>query len=261
MRLLVTNDDSIDSQFLRGLVQELLAEGHSLIVAVPRVEQSWIGAAKSRIRSIESKAEDHGLGCPTWVIDGTPSDCVNIALDHLVPKDWKTDGVISGINVGQNASLGFIIASGTVSGAFEGALHGLPGVSVSQDLNSEAYVHLRVNGGKLEGEMAETLRVTSRLTARIAPRLIAETQPRSFIVHNLNFPHPCSPEARLVRTVPAHVVIPRLFSPAADDGTHRMVFRYGEDLSPAGLLTDRAALAQGLISHSLLDYTRLGTPA
>ncbi|MFA5262294.1 MAG: 5'/3'-nucleotidase SurE [Opitutaceae bacterium] len=260
MRFLVTNDDGIDSPFLHHLVGALRAEGHELCVAAPRVEQSWIGAAKSRIRSIESRAEDHGLGCSTWVIDGTPSDCVNIALDHLVPSDWKPNGVISGINVGQNASLGFIIASGTVSGAFEGVLHGLPAVSLSQDLTSEIYEHLRLKGGKLEGPMLETLRVSSALAARMAPRLIADTRANSFIVHNLNFPHPCRTETRMVRTVPAHVIIPRLFSPADDDGTHRMVFRYGDDLSPTNLLTDRAALSKGLISHSILDYTRLGVP-
>jgi 5'-nucleotidase len=58
--------------------------------------------------------------------------------------------------------------------------------------------------------------------------------------------------------VPAHVIVPRLFTPAADDGTHKMVFRYGEDLSPNDLATDRAVLMAGHISHSTLDYTRLG---
>ena len=66
------------------------------------------------------------LRCPTWTVDGTPSDCVNIALAHLLPPELKPDAVLSGINIGLNASLGFIIASGTIAGAWEGALHGLP---------------------------------------------------------------------------------------------------------------------------------------
>ena len=49
-----------------------------------------------------------------------------------------------------------------------------------------------------------------------------------------------------------------LFSPAADDGTHRLIFRLGDDLSPPEPLTDRAALAAGHISHSVLDYKKLG---
>ena len=88
--------------------------------------------------------------------------------------------------------------------------------------------------------------------------LIAGTPPRSFIVHNVNFPFPSLPGSEVRRTVPARMVIPGLFSPAQDDGTHRFVFHLGQDLSPAEPLTDHAALAQGFISHTVLDYTRLG---
>jgi len=77
-------------------------------------------------------------------------------------------------------------------------------------------------------------------------------------VHNVNFPLPCGPATPVRRTVPAHVVVPGLFTPAQDDGTHRLVFRLGDDLSPAEPLTDRAALAAGAISHTVLDYRRLG---
>ena len=52
--------------------------------------------------------------------------------------------------------------------------------------------------------------------------------------------------------------MPRLFSPADDNGTHRLIWNIGEDLSPEGLVTDRATLANGEISHTVLDYTRLG---
>jgi hypothetical protein len=62
----------------------------------------------------------------------------------------------------------------------------------------------------------------------------------------------------MCRTVPAQVILPQLFSPAADDGTHRFVFQSGEDISPGGVVTDRAALHAGQISHSVLDYSRLG---
>jgi 5'-nucleotidase len=77
-------------------------------------------------------------------------------------------------------------------------------------------------------------------------------------VHNLNFPYPCRPDSTLRRTVPARVIVPGLFSPAQDDGTHRFVFQLGEDISPTEPLTDRAALAAGYISHTVLDYRKLG---
>lgn len=258
MKLLVTNDDGIDCVFLHALVFGLRDAGHELTVVAPKTEQSWISAAKSRTRPVRSTKIDRGFGCPTWIVDGTPSDCVNIALAHLATA--RPDAVISGMNVGLNASLGFILASGTVAGAFEGVLHGLPAVAFSQDLSFETYDHLKDRGGQPDDELRATLKTSATHAARLVAQLVAATPPQSFIVHNVNFPYPCRLDSPLRRTVPARMVIPGLFSPMADDGTHRFVFHLGQDLSPAEPLTDRAALAQGSISHTILDYTRLGQP-
>jgi 5'-nucleotidase len=257
MRLLVTNDDGIDCVFLHELVFALRDAGHELAVVAPKTEQSWVGAAKSRLRPVRSEKADRGFGCPTWIIDGTPSDCVNIGLAHLVPT--QPDAVVSGMNVGLNASLGFILASGTVAGAFEGAIHGLPGIAFSQDLSVETYNKLKENGGRPGDQLRAILKISARHAARIAQEIVPKTQPRSFIVHNVNFPSSNHAGSEVRRTVPARMVIPGLFSPAQDDGTHRFVFHLGQDLSPAAPLTDRAALAQGFISHSVLDYTQLGS--
>jgi 5'-nucleotidase len=91
------------------------------------------------------------------------------------------------------------------------------------------------------------------------PKFVQASAARSFIVHNVNFPYPCRPDSDVRRTIPARVVIPGLFSPQADDGTHRFVFKLGEDVSAPQPLTDRTALATGYISHTILDYTKLGT--
>jgi 5'-nucleotidase len=256
MRLLVTNDDGIDCVFLHALVLGLREADHELVVVAPKTEQSWIGAAKSRHRPVRSAQIDRGFGCPTWTVDGTPSDCVNIALAHLMTA--RPDAVVSGMNVGLNASLAFILASGTVAGAFEGVLHGLPSVAFSQDLSFETYDHLKDRGGQPDDELRATLNISARHSGRLVQELVARTPPRSFVVHNVNFPYPCRPDSQIRRTVPARMVIPGLFSPAQDDGTHRFVFHLGQDCSPAEPLTDRAALAQGFISHTVLDYTRLG---
>jgi 5'-nucleotidase len=257
VRLLVTNDDGIESVFLRELVRALLAAGHELYVVAPKSEQSWIGAAKSRHRAVHSAAVDHRLGCPTWAVDGTPSDCVNIGIDHLLPA--QPEAVVSGINIGLNASLGFILGSGTVAGACEGALHGIPGVALSQSLDIPVYDRLKLLGGDLEPEVSAILRISADHAARIAPALVAETPAHSFIVHNVNFPYPCAVDATMHRTVPARIMIPGLFSPQAADGTHRLVFKLGEDTSPERPLTDRAALEAGFISHTVLDFSKLGS--
>jgi 5'-nucleotidase len=259
MRFLVTNDDGIESVFLHELVHALRVAGHELYVVAPKREQSWIGAAKSRNRPVHATAADRGLGCPTWIVDGTPSDAINIAVGHLLPPALAIDAVISGINVGLNASLGFIIASGTIGGAWEGALHGLPAIAFSQDLTYEIYDQLKAANDRPDATLQAILKISARHAARLAPEFAAATPARSFIVHNVNFPLPCGADTPVRRTVPAQVVVPGLFSPAGDDGTHRLIFRLGDDLSPPEPLTDRAALAAGVISHSILDYKKIGT--
>jgi 5'-nucleotidase len=257
VRLLVTNDDGIESVFLHELARELVAAGHEVFVAAPKVEQSWTGASKSRHRPVHSTKADWGLGCPTWVVDGTPSDSVNIALDHLLPM--KPEAVLSGINIGLNAGLGFILGSGTVAGASEGALHGLPAVALSQSLSVAMYDELKAGGGRPTPELLALLRASAKHGARIAAALAARTPPLSFIVHNLNFPFPCTAESEVRRTVPARVMFPGLFSPQAADGTHSFVFKIGRDTSPEAPLTDRAALEAGFISHTVLDFSKLGS--
>ena len=260
MRLLVTNDDGIESSFLHLLVRALADAGQEVFVVAPRHEQSWVGAGKSRARPVHSERTDAGLGCPTWIVDGTPSDCVNIALAHLLPAaGWAApDAVVSGINVGLNASLAFIPASGTIAGAWEGALHGLPAIAFSQDLTAEAFEAIASAGGRPDDRLRAMLQISAARAAQLVPELVAATPPHGFVVHNVNFPFFGAPDAPVRRTVPARVVVGGLFGPAADDGTHRFVFKLGEDVSPASPLTDRAALAAGHISHTVLDYTRLG---
>lgn len=256
MKLLVTNDDGIDSLFLHELVAALQQCGHQLYVVAPAREQSWTGAAKTRNRSVKSAAVDRQFGCPTWTVDGTPSDCVNIALAHLLPE--KVDGVVSGINVGFNCTLAFIIASGTVAGAWEGALHGLPAVAFSQDVSEEVYVHLKESAGQPDGELLKTLKTSAAHAARMTGELLPQTAPKSFTIHNINFPYPCRPDSEVKRTVPAHYFMPGLFSPADDDGTHRLLWTVGKDVSPDGLATDLSTVSAQHISHSILDYRRLG---
>ncbi|HXN36044.1 MAG TPA: 5'/3'-nucleotidase SurE [Opitutaceae bacterium] len=257
MRLLVTNDDGVGSVLLRELVRALLAAGHETYVVAPKAEQSWISAAKSHHRPVASGQADRGLGCPTWIVDGTPSDSVNIAIEHLLP--CRPQAVISGINIGVNASLGFILGSGTVAGACEGALHGIPAIALSQSFSVALYETLKRKGGDPDEAVLAVIRMSAGHAARIAPALAAQAPARTFVVHNLNFPYPCAPDAQVRRTVPARILSCGLFGSRAEDGAHKFAFKTGEDLSPEPLLTDLAALEAGFISHTVLDYSKLGS--
>jgi len=274
MKLLVTNDDGINSSFLHELIFALKVAGHELYVVAPVNEQSWTGASKTRSRPVKSAAVDRGFGCPTWIVDGTPSDCVNIGIAHLLPRVARPgsgpeatglsqdmtciEGVVSGINVGFNCTLAFILASGTVAGAWEGALHGLPAVSVSQDVSEETYYRLKDHGGVPEGELLATLKISAARAAVLAGQLLATTPRRSFTVHNLNFPHPCRANTEVKQTVPAQFFVPGLFTPADDQGRHQLIWTEGEDVSPAEPLSDLKCIESGCISHTVLDYRKLG---
>jgi 5'-nucleotidase len=121
-----------------------------------------------------------------------------------------------------------------------------------------AFAALRASGGRPEPELLATVRLSAQHAALLAPQLVAKTPGHSFTVHNLNFPYPARPDFVVRQTVPAHNILPRLFGPADAEGIHRFDFTPGRDLTPPDLPSDVAAVADGAISHTVLDYRRLG---
>ena len=123
-RILVTNDDGIYSQGLRELATALERLGEVLIVAPDR-EQS----AASHALTLNRPLRLMQLQKREWIVDGTPTDCVNLAVLHLF-KDHRPDIVVSGINFGPNLG-DDVTYSGTISAAFEGALLNIPSIAFS----------------------------------------------------------------------------------------------------------------------------------
>ncbi|MEM7584635.1 MAG: 5'/3'-nucleotidase SurE [Acidobacteriota bacterium] len=131
MRILVTNDDGIFAEGLECLV-EALAQLGEIIVVAPDREQS----ASSHSLTINRPLRLRRLSEHRYTVDGTPTDCVNLAVQGLL-KESPPDLVVSGINYGLNLG-GDVTYSGTVSAAFEASLHHLPGIAFSQDVAQEA---------------------------------------------------------------------------------------------------------------------------
>lgn len=128
MRILVTNDDGIRAPGLHALARAMEAFGE-VAVCAPESEQSAVGRALTMHRPLRlERADLPGLGFPCWCVDGTPTDCVKIAIDRLF--DGKPDMVVSGINRGANLGTD-VLFSGTVSAAMEGALQGVRSIAVS----------------------------------------------------------------------------------------------------------------------------------
>ncbi|WP_373048482.1 5'/3'-nucleotidase SurE [Vulgatibacter sp.] len=124
MRFLISNDDGIQSDGLRTLARALSEVGEVCVVAPDR-EQS----AASHAISLHRPLRIHEVADDWWSVDGTPTDCVYLALHHLL-KDRRPDVVVSGINYGANLA-DDVTYSGTVAAAMEGALLGVPAIAVS----------------------------------------------------------------------------------------------------------------------------------
>jgi 5'-nucleotidase len=125
IRILLTNDDGYHSDGLNAL-EEGLSEIADVYVVAPETEMS--GASHSltlarplRIRQID---ERH------WTVDGTPTDCVTLALNQILAPDLRPQICCSGINPGANLG-DDATYSGTVAGALESTILGVPGLAFS----------------------------------------------------------------------------------------------------------------------------------
>ena len=122
-RILVTNDDGIQARELKLLAGALEAVGEVWVFAPDR-QQSAVGHGVSLHRPLRV----HGVGERWFMVDGTPTDCVMLAVRDLMGA--RPDLVVSGINPGANLG-DDVTYSGTVAGAYEGMLLGLPAFAVS----------------------------------------------------------------------------------------------------------------------------------
>ncbi|MBI2532016.1 MAG: 5'/3'-nucleotidase SurE [Deltaproteobacteria bacterium] len=123
MIILLSNDDGIQSEGLTALDDALRSVADVYTVAPDRAQSSM-----SHALTLHRPLRVNELGPRRLSVDGTPVDCVKLALTGLLPV--RPDLVISGINKGPNLG-DDIIYSGTVSAAIEGALLGLPAIAVS----------------------------------------------------------------------------------------------------------------------------------
>src|SRR6476660_1143997 len=121
-RILVTNDDGVHSDGIHALAAALAPLGDVTIVA-PHVEASAIGHALTLRRPLRMER----LRERVYEVDGTPTDCVNIAITQVYTPSSVPDLIVSGINKGWNLG-DDVTYSGTVAGALEGSLLGISSI-------------------------------------------------------------------------------------------------------------------------------------
>lgn len=172
MRILLTNDDGVHAPGLTVLEAIARALSQDVWVVAPETDQSGVSHSLSlndplRLREIDARR---------FAVQGTPTDCVIMAARYIM-KDGAPDLVLTGVNRGQNAAED-VTYSGTIAGAMEGTILGIPSIALSQ-----AYgVSTRENP-----HWDTALKYGPDLIRRI----LAEGMPRDVLV-NVNFPD-CAP--------------------------------------------------------------------
>lgn len=128
MRILLVNDDGIQAPGLRALARALAPRAR-LIVCAPAHQRSADSSSITLFRPLVVHRRTE-RGTPWISIDGTPADCVKLALMELLekPPDLVISGINNGLNTGSN-----ILYSGTVAAALEASLCGVPAMAISTE--------------------------------------------------------------------------------------------------------------------------------
>lgn len=134
MRILITNDDGINApglEVLHGIATELAGPSGEVWTVAPAFEQSGVAHCISFTRPMMVSK----MGQRRYAAQGSPADCVLAGLHHIL-KDNRPDLVLSGVNRGNNSAENALY-SGTVGGAMEAALQGVPALALSQYLGPQ----------------------------------------------------------------------------------------------------------------------------
>jgi 5'-nucleotidase len=165
-RVLISNDDGIHAPGLKVLEKAVRSLARDVWVVAPETEQS----AASHSLTMRRPLYVRQLGRRRFAIDGTPTDCVLIAVHQILksrPPDLVVSGVNRGGNLGEDATY-----SGTVAAAMEGTLLGVPSIAFSQVYG---------NDGATPWETAHAW------TVQVLRRLNGTAWPRNVLL-NINFP-------------------------------------------------------------------------
>ncbi|KAG0475675.1 hypothetical protein HPP92_015361 [Vanilla planifolia] len=128
--VLVTNDDGIDAPGLQYLVQILVAAGrYRVLVCAPNVDNSAVSHCITWRRAICAK-QVQVEGASAFAVSGTPADCASLGISGELFSGLIPDLVVSGVNIGSNCGY-HVVYSGTVAGAREAFLYGIPSIALS----------------------------------------------------------------------------------------------------------------------------------
>lgn len=236
MQILLTNDDGIYAPGLTAMARALERLGTVNVVA-PAIEQSGVGHSITFLTPLMAKEVYDGERRRGWAVEGSPADCVKLALGELCRDP---DLVVSGINGGLNLGIN-VLYSGTVAGATEGAVAGIKSVAVSLEYDEHA---------KFD-EAAE-------MAVRMIEQILAIRDSGSHRLYNINIPTVAFDRQTEVRVVPmATVGWPAEFDRRVDPKGRHYYWAMGTPAVPeAGEMTDLEAWQKGYVTLTPLRIDR-----
>src|SRR5881396_2125154 len=132
MRILCTNDDGIHAPGLKIVEEIARALSDDVWIVAPELDQSGV----SHSLSLNDPLRLREVGPRRFAVRGTPTDCVIMGAKHVI-KAQPPNLILSGVNRGRNTGED-VIYSGTVAGAVEGTIIGIPSIALSQSYNSRS---------------------------------------------------------------------------------------------------------------------------
>ncbi len=183
MNIILTNDDGIDAPGILAMRQALEKIGDVITIAPDR-NRSGVGRSISIGRSLEVEERKMADGVMGYACTGTPVDCVRLVALGLF--DFEPEIVVAGINHGENLG-DDITYSGTVAGAMEGIVIGVPGIAVSLATGRSWHQSSQVEEEFVEGETDLDFEPVAEFAARVA-KIARKGLPAGRIL-NINAPN------------------------------------------------------------------------
>jgi 5'-nucleotidase len=234
LKILVCNDDGIDSEGIYAIV-ESLKEIATVTVVAPLKEQSAVGHAITMqipLRVTKSFKDGNFFG---YAVNGTPADCIKIGIRNIMKE--PPDLVVSGINHGSNTAIN-IIYSGTVSAAREAAIMDIPSMAVS-----------------VTNHEVTDFRFAAKVTKLIAKEMAGKDIPKGTLL-NINVPD--VPEGQI-----AGIILTKQGKSKWDDIYEQRVDPYGKDYYwltgnlmevDTDVETDQVAIKKNYVSISPIHF-------
>jgi len=219
-------------------MERALQQIGDVTVVAPAIEQSGVGHSITFLTPLMASEAFDGERQRGWAVEGSPADCVKLAIGRFCkePPDLIVSGINGGFNIGIN-----VLYSGTVAGATEGALFGIPSVAVS-----------------LEWDERPKFGRAAALAVRLIEQIVAQHDPRSEPLYNINIPTVALERQTEVRVVPmATARWPAAFEERLDPKGRRYYWATGTPPeAPPGQMTDLEAIAQGYVTLTPLRIDR-----